>query len=412
MKKFIKIGIPEENRLCPIFQIQWSTETPVSFINEYEYTIIKETKKKLDIKEYHDKWDEIKKYSNPFELIHVSTNKKKLNENISSYVPLSRSYFKMIEILQDFLLLEDFHPELPFISGHLAEGPGGFIEAILNKRRRLKQQNFMRIRDQHVGITLRSTCKEIPGWDKSQYFLQHHPEVNVYYGKDNTGNIYNVQNLLGFQQRIGVKCDMVTGDGGIDFSIDFNLQEVLSYRLILCQMAGALLILKEGGHFICKIFDTYTRVTIEILWLLSLCFREINIVKPLTSRPANGERYVVCKYFCSNSDANARPELISTILTNLLHILSNWNTDQHLIALLADDTLPMEFMECIQSYNSYYCNNQLQNINDTLALIQSGTAINYQSLLQRQIEVSTRWCKKYNVGLNQHCIYLRSSSRF
>ena len=51
---------------------------------------------------------------------------------VASYSPLSRSYFKMIELLKTFRLEMDSKPIRSF---HLAEGPGGFIEALCKVRK-------------------------------------------------------------------------------------------------------------------------------------------------------------------------------------------------------------------------------------------------------------------------------------
>ena len=74
-------------------------------------------------------WDIYKKYTNPYEYIHTNTPQTK--RPISKYKPLSRSYFKMIEILHTFSIV--FPNSIK--SFHLAEGPGGFIEALLYERK-------------------------------------------------------------------------------------------------------------------------------------------------------------------------------------------------------------------------------------------------------------------------------------
>ena len=71
----------------------------------------------------------------------------------------------------------------------------------------------------------------------------------------------------------------------------------MSFRLIFCQFVAAIKSLKVGGHFVCKIFDMFTLPTVQLLSLLKSFFKEINIFKPLASRPCNSERYLVCKNF-------------------------------------------------------------------------------------------------------------------
>ena len=233
-------------------------------------------------------WDKAKKLSNEYELIHIP-NKKMKHDSISYYEPLSRSYFKMWELLKLYNFLknkEEWNKQLEIAC--IAEGPGGFIEAFVNFRKKY----FNRIDNIH-GITLRSTNKNIPGWNKSKTFLKNNRNVKIHYGQDNTGNIYNLENILSFRDYIQRKVDIITADGGFDFSDDFNNQEQLSYRIIFCEIVIALTIQNINGAFICKFFDMYSDFTLKLLYLLKVCYRELHIVKPLTSRPANSEKYII-----------------------------------------------------------------------------------------------------------------------
>ena len=49
-------------------------------------------------------WDTVKRYTNPYEYIHTSSPRKE-NEVWRRKKPLSRSYFKMIELIYFFKLL-------------------------------------------------------------------------------------------------------------------------------------------------------------------------------------------------------------------------------------------------------------------------------------------------------------------
>ena len=84
-------------------------------------------------------WDEIKKFSNEYEFIY--TNSFDNFKNVSNIYPISRSYFKLWEILHDFRINNDEiinyvsntdngNEDDEYITCHLAEGPGGFIECL------------------------------------------------------------------------------------------------------------------------------------------------------------------------------------------------------------------------------------------------------------------------------------------
>ena len=91
---------------------------------------------KEQIEKYQTAWDNIKKFTNPYEYIHTNVAGNKTN--ISKLRPLSRSFYKMIEILKNNHILAQYsntvvaRPDykMGINTFHLAEGPGGFIEAL------------------------------------------------------------------------------------------------------------------------------------------------------------------------------------------------------------------------------------------------------------------------------------------
>jgi len=48
-----------------------------------------------------------------------------------------------------------------------------------------------------------------------------------------------------------------------------------------------------GGHFVCKVFDMFTPFSVGLFYLLYRCFERVCLFKPVTSRPANSERYFI-----------------------------------------------------------------------------------------------------------------------
>ena len=41
----------------------------------------------------------------------------------------------------------------------------------------------------------------------------------------------------------------------------------------------------------CKVFDMFTPFSVGLFYLLYRCFNDVCLFKPVTSRPANSERY-------------------------------------------------------------------------------------------------------------------------
>ena len=56
---------------------------------------------KAEIDKVHDKWDALKKYTNKYEFINTSVSSQvepNIKASVCAYKPISRSFFKMIEI--------------------------------------------------------------------------------------------------------------------------------------------------------------------------------------------------------------------------------------------------------------------------------------------------------------------------
>ena len=251
-----------------------------STLSHYLYDI------KEQIKDHIAEWDLYKKYTNTYEYIHSSVPAKK--KSVAKCKPLSRSYFKMIELIE---LLHLEPNERVIRSFHLSEGPGGFIEAVCNKR-----ANPL---DSYTGMTILydEMDDNVPAWNKTEYFLTKNPNVYIETGADGTGNIMRLANFDHCVSKYGSTMDLITADGGFDFSTDFNKQELIISNLLWGQMCYALCMQKYGGNFVLKIFDCFYEQTVDILYLLSAFYSEVNVCKLQTSRLGNSEKYVICRGF-------------------------------------------------------------------------------------------------------------------
>ena len=137
----------------------------------------------------------------------------------------------------------------------------------------------------------------IPAWKKTETFLKKNKNVTIEKGKDGTGNILSIDNFVYCKEKYGSSMDLITGDGGFDFSVDFNNQEIHIADLLMGQIFYALVMQKKGGSFVLKIFDSFMEHTLDLLYILSSFYETVYIVKPYTSRYANSEKYIVCLNF-------------------------------------------------------------------------------------------------------------------
>jgi hypothetical protein len=324
-----------------------------------------------------NQWDDVKKITNPYEYVFLSLQRR-MHRSLAAIQPLSRSYFKMIE-LWDLLGLK---PEQISKTAHTAEGPGGFLEAIQARTGHTTPMTAM---------TLRSTDKAIPGWRKSQAFLNRHPTIHITYGADGTGNLYNLQNQLAFASTAG-HVDLYTADGGFDFSADFNGQENTVHRLLIAEALAGLNTLKPGGTMILKIFDTKNRATLELLWILANCFHRTGLVKLQSSRPANSERYWIGQSLHKTPPSWVIPFLEQLTATDAPE---GWNQ------LFADmSPVPPSWLAPIQQLQEIIEAQQFNKIELTLNLIRTPSRSQVKELLAENIRASRDWCRRHRIPLN------------
>jgi 23S rRNA U2552 (ribose-2'-O)-methylase RlmE/FtsJ len=355
-------------------------------LDQNKLLLTKLTYYKNKITYYHNNksWDRYKKLGNEYELIFTTPNN---GTNISIYNPVSRSFFKLWEMLYDFdeTIFKNEKKNIKCL--FLAEGPGGFAEALIKYR---NNKGFLN--DELHGITLRSNHdKNIPEWKIQKDIMK---KIKICYGEDGTGNLYNYKNIQYLVQKFSPNSiDFITADGGFDFSSDFNGQEELSFRLILCEVLSAILLQKNGGTFVLKIFDIFNENTMKLIQIIKEYYSCIYIIKPLTSRPANSEKYLLCTGFINNPVNN---ELTQKII-NLISDYSEKNANN----VFNNIKFKYSVLKNIIIYNYHYSLRQIYYIQRTIGYInhfnENKNDEEITNILADHIRKSKKWCDKYNI---------------
>ena len=333
---------------------------------------------KLEIEKVLKEWDINKKYSNPYEFINTNYDSQTLA--VCSYRPISRAFFKLVEIINHY----KFNFPNKMNSFHLAEGPGGFIEALQYVRNNSA--------DTYYGMTLMTGNKDIPKWDKMNYFLSKNPNIIIEKGADQTGNLYSIENLEYVYKTYKHSMDFITADGGFDYSTDFNKQEECSINLIFSEICFAMVLQKKGGSFVLKIFDTFSYCSIQLIYLLTYLYEDVCITKPLPSRPANSEKYIICNNFKMVPNING-------LIEQIFKKFNDIKTKQ----LTSIFNIPISnlFIDKIKEINSIYGQSQIENIISILNNIKDNSLHEKQEQLKKSyLGKCVKWCSKNNLPLN------------
>ena len=195
-----------------------------------------------------------------------------------------------------------------FLFADLCGAPGGFSEYIM-KRIRSKRSGCV---CRGYGISLVGKNEHGNGaiWRLDDFCESDDSfsiNFRVHYGSDGTGDLYNWENVKRFQNDIQLdlqeamisqkKMNLVVADGGFDAQRDSECQEELAQKLVLCELAAALELLGDGGTMVLKLFGCRTEAIRMAMRSMYDFFHSMEFIKPVSSRPASSERYVVLSGF-------------------------------------------------------------------------------------------------------------------
>lgn len=242
-------------------------------------------------------------------------------ETIRGNIFLNRAAVKManMDSMFDFMFTNPVNEAGHSVIGNddllyfadVCAGPGGFSEYVLY-RKKWESKGF--------GFTLKSENDF-----KLHDFFAGPPETfSPFYGLNDDGNVYDPENIKSFDELIKDETEsgvhFMMADGGFSVEGQENIQEILSKQLYLAQCLVALTIVRTKGHFVVKLFDLFTPFSVSLIYMMYKCFAKISICKPNTSRPANSERYLVCKWKKPYTDTIVSLLIISFANLNILFI--------------------------------------------------------------------------------------------
>jgi len=338
-----------------------------------------------------DEWELRKKITNPYEAI-FSGSEDSSFPSLAKVHPLSRSYFKMIEMLHVCKFWSSISPTKPFVSAHICEGPGGFLQNIVEQAKLLK----LPIKGLYA-MTLKPTKSHIPGWRRSIGFLRKHPQIQLEYGADDTGNILLPANQKAFCNRVkgssasGAgpsqaqgQAQIFTADGGFDFSVDYSKQEESAFPLLLASFTIGLKCLAKGGTMIIKLFDIYSDVTQDLFLGSAIFFKSFTLYKPATSRPCNSERYFIGQGFVG-------AEAAAKWIQHLEH--GQVAHQQTPLTRLFKDAWPSPIQAAVVEQIHWQEKLQMDAIHNTLTFVKDIMI----ERIEENIKTSTNWCKVFNV---------------
>lgn len=316
---------------------------------------------------------------------------------------LSRAFYKLWELFFMFDLIDLKSKD--FVSAHLAEGPGSFIQATMFYRDKYANTGLSK-NDKYYAVTLHGEGirQHVPKLEDNfvKYYEKEKPVRFIMQktvpkaqmgGSDDkcNGDLTDKKTRIlfggNFKQR---KADFITADGGFDWKNE-NIQEQEAFKLILAQITMAIEIQAKGGHFVCKFYETFTNVSSKFISILLSFYNKVYIVKPLMSRSSNSEKYAVCMDFKDPKDKNKRIEKLNNIIESM-----NKNNN-NLVDIFPDFIIDDSLKATLINMNSEIANKQFQTINRMISFIDKHNyrGDEYVESRELQMRASDYWVQTF-----------------
>ena len=304
-------------------------------------------------------------------------------------IDVTRGFVKMYEMCNEFNLIDFTKDSVKTF--HTCEAPGHFINATNHYVKSNKPSMKFDWHANSLNPFNPDTIKKFgKSMFKDQYGYMKKYKEKWLYGKDNTGNIMDSQNIKSFKEKFNYSVDLFTSDCGIESATkkDYMNQEIRNNKLCFSQVLIALSTVKLGGHGLLKIFSPFgNSSTLSFIFLLHKHFEFVYFVKQMTGGPENNEVYIVFKNKLQHLD----PEL-EKYLFNCLD-----NFDENL-ALFPLEIYNPYFIQQMQKINKKFISKQIKNLVRTFYYCDSNDKLkeHTQLLTSAKLSYSKTWVSNMN----------------
>jgi 23S rRNA U2552 (ribose-2'-O)-methylase RlmE/FtsJ len=201
---------------------------------------------------------------------------------------VSNAWLKMYEMLTHYTKSGDLKIKSKLTMFGNAELPGAFLSATNH----FLADHFPKTKFKWLAC---SYLGEDPTKLGDTYGIYKHNRDNWLMGPDLVGDLTKIDDIKAIAKKVNIAggVDLYTSDAGIDVEGDYAGQEKKTLSLNYGQILSGLSVLNIGGCMITKQYTYMSKFNQTLINYLSTIFKSFYICKPLTSRPANSEIYLV-----------------------------------------------------------------------------------------------------------------------
>lgn len=287
-------------------------------------------------------------------------------------------------ILKDGGVLESFH---------LAEAPGNFLLAI---------NHYIKVNYPDIRWTWTANTYNVKFYKNTKYFEDKYNIAKQYphkwdYGCDKDGDITSHFNIAEYEKKYkNNNIKFITSDAKcVKKEIDFNNEELINIPVQVGQILNGLFLLKKGGTMILKHFTFLEAQSVCLLLLVKIYFEKVFIVKPISSKPANSETYLVCVNYKKYPTIHQKNKLL-----NYMNYIRNLNNKDGCPTLFKN-CIPVKLLNEIINISEKLCETQIKYINKNLCAYNLYTGIEKSKIwndMRKEHDITVeKWINLYNI---------------
>jgi 23S rRNA U2552 (ribose-2'-O)-methylase RlmE/FtsJ len=336
---------------------------------------------------YFKKWQYITFQLDNYKLLGEYISKK-YNVFSNKTIKPSNAFMKIYEMLMSFNIIDKSKPTLK--SFHFCEAPGMFIMGLnhyLQTKTNIKSWdwygNSLTI---DADKTALSDAYGLIGANKNKWLI----------GPASSGDIRELANIDFFKEKLS-EVDLITSDCGICVdTCELNNYEELIAETDFAQFVNMLNLLAKGGSGIIKTFIPLELASnVCLIYTLTQVFEEVYFSKPITSRPANSEVYLVCIGYLGIDQVvlNQLKQLLNKKINPKFNPKLNWIKN-----------IPQSFIKQLEDYVVEITRQQISYLLNIFHFIDNTAELEKIKLIKddkKLKEVTNQyWCKKFSFESN------------
>lgn len=170
--------------------------------------------------------------------------------------------------------------------------------------------------------------------------------------------------------------ELVVANGEVES--DHQSKEMANTRLFLVEILSSLIMVRgreslnpldvkvrKGGSCVIRIFDTMTKMSAQLIYVLTRCFYKVQFIKPVTLNPDDSTKYIIC--LDKHDDVSVSKWIV--ILKQLVSMYDSPSETRHISSFIEIDD---DFATWLTDQNDLLMNDENKSIRQILNYHETG----------------------------------------